>query len=246
MFLPILAYFTLPHWIKGKVLCTLEYRGILKSADISKYERILFVIAHPDDLEFLCGGTVHKFAESGKRVFLAVFTTGGWEKYMPAFLSKYIVNKRRVEQLRAAEIAGIEEVIFFDHPDGNLNDDKKVVSQMEGLLNTLKPDAIFTFDPHSWLKFCHPDHKAVGKAVIKALQNGKLRNSDLYLFSTRKPNLIIDITDTFPRKWKTLQVYSNFRLISPIIRTLQEGIAGGYGALIEVKYGEGYRKIENI
>ncbi|MCX5679173.1 MAG: PIG-L family deacetylase [Candidatus Omnitrophica bacterium] len=64
---------------------------------------ILAIGAHPDDIEFGCGGTLLKYSSSGHRVFLLVLTKGGFGGD-PDVRSK--------EQKEAALFLGAKEVFW--------------------------------------------------------------------------------------------------------------------------------------
>ena len=85
----------------------------------------LVIVAHPDDAEFGCGGTIAKWASEGWDVYIAITTDasgGGADDATDvgpeARLA--ITNRRKTEQRAAAKILGVREVVFLDYPDGRL------------------------------------------------------------------------------------------------------------------------------
>lgn len=81
---------------------------------------ILAISAHPDDIEFACGGTMFKFAEKGYDIYLVVATNGenGFKiSYKPRTER---VRIRHLEQLKAAKILGVKNVFFLNYRDGYL------------------------------------------------------------------------------------------------------------------------------
>ena len=83
--------------------------------------RALAVGAHPDDVEFGCGGTLAKWAANGCEIFHLVCTDGSKGTWDPAHDPAELVVTRRNEQ-RAASVAlgGKGEVVFLGWPDGEL------------------------------------------------------------------------------------------------------------------------------
>src|ERR1039457_373954 len=83
--------------------------------------RALAIAAHPDDVEFGCGGTLAKWAANGCEIFHLVCTDGSKGTWDPAHDPAELVVTRRSEQ-RAASMAlgGKGEVIFLGWPDGEL------------------------------------------------------------------------------------------------------------------------------
>lgn len=243
-----LFYFLMPSLVKSRIAdMELSKRDYLTADDLPSHQKILFVTAHQDDLEFLCGGTVPILIDRGNTIYLAVLTTGGRELYwfMPRFLSRRFTDQRRAEQLKAARANKVKEVFFYDHPDGGLKVDDRSKKEIADLIDRLKPNVVFAFDDEGWRGYNHPDHKTSSQIVREVLKDhSRGSNPRLYLFSTGKPDLIVDITNTFEHKWEVLQIYGDFRgWRKRLIRQLQEAMAERYGRAISVKYGEGYRLV---
>lgn len=245
----IVFYFFLPRFVKSRITeSPLPDRAYLTADDLPKDQTVLFVTAHQDDLEFLCGGTVPILTKRGNTIYLAVMTTGGKELYwfMPGFLSKRFTKQRRAEQLEAAEANKVKEVFFYNHADGGLKVTDQSEQEVADLIDKIKPNAVFAFDDEGWRGYNHPDHKASGRITQAVLKNRSgEHNPVLYLFSAGRPDLIVDITTNFEHKMKVLQIYSDFRgWRSRLIRRLQEAMAERYGKAIGVKYGEGYKIVD--
>ena len=89
---------------------------------MAKTAYALVVTPHPDDAEFGIAGTVARWAKEGKDVVYAVCTNGDKGtsdvKMKPEILAKI----REQEQLDAAKVLGVREVIFLRHPDQGLED----------------------------------------------------------------------------------------------------------------------------
>ena len=83
---------------------------------------ILIVTPHPDDAEGGAGGTIAKWTREGKRVVLVVCTNGDKGTSDKALKPEKLAAIREKEQLDAAEVLGLEEVVFLRFPDQNLED----------------------------------------------------------------------------------------------------------------------------
>ena len=81
--------------------------------------RILAIGAHPDDIEYGCGGTLFRYVRNGHKVHLLVMTYG--EKG-----GKH--NTRREEQLRSAQLLGVEKVLWGDYCEHTLHFATKILS----------------------------------------------------------------------------------------------------------------------
>ena len=79
--------------------------------------KVLAIGAHPDDIEFGCGGTLIKFSERGHDVFLMVMTEG--QAGAPG-------STRNREQLISKEILGAKDVFWGGYEDTLLMVNKEV------------------------------------------------------------------------------------------------------------------------
>ena len=135
-----------------------------------EFERALVVFAHPDDAEFLCGGTIAKWVMEGTEVRYVCATDGsaGWNG--PERDRAEISEIRRREMRDAADALGVSDVRFLDFVDGSLQVDLDLRRAISREVRRARPDVIVTFDPS--VRFVrqgyvnHPDHRAVGDAVL--------------------------------------------------------------------------------
>ncbi len=79
----------------------------------------LVIMAHPDDPELACGGTVARWAEYDEVSYIIVSCgeKGTWQKHDSPNKTAY---RREQEAKRAAKYLGVKKVIFLRHPDGNI------------------------------------------------------------------------------------------------------------------------------
>lgn len=129
---------------------------------------ILILAAHPDDTEFMAGGTIAKFVKDGYEVIEVIATNGerGSFEYGPGEL----IEIREKEAKEAARALGKKDVIFLRYSDGYLGDIPIIMlrEQFIRLIRRFKPSIVFTWD--HWAPFePHPDHRIVAQAVMEAL-----------------------------------------------------------------------------
>jgi LmbE family N-acetylglucosaminyl deacetylase len=135
-----------------------------------EYERALVVFAHPDDAEFLCGGTVAKWTGEGTEVRYVCATDGsaGWNG--PDLTRAQISEIREREMREAADVLGVADVTFLRYADGTLEPNLELRRAITREVRRARPDVIVTFDPSVlWAGrryINHPDHRAVGEAVL--------------------------------------------------------------------------------
>lgn len=175
---------------------------------------ILFVLAHPDDADFISGGTVARLVEEGKDVHYLVVTRGD-AGGNPA--------RREQEQHCAAELLGVKTVTFLDgYADGEIEPTISLRREIAFIVRKWRPDVVFTFDP--WKRYdMHPDHRAVGICTQDALVNASAQNfpeqfvdgmfphkvKHLYYFSTDKPNHWIEISNVIDRKIAAMRCHES-------------------------------------
>lgn len=201
--------------------------------DSYKGKVVLAIGAHPDDIEFGCGGTMAKLAAEGARLYFAVATDGNRGSRQHEFEKSALVASRKQEQQVAAKLLGASEVIFLDEEDGNLMADLSFKEKVVRLVRRIKPDMIFTHDPQWYYRqnedgtasVNHNDHRACGVAVLdtvyplaRDLQSfpdhaveGLLPHitPELYLWTFDQPGFAFDITDHIESKIASIAAHKS-------------------------------------
>ncbi len=129
---------------------------------------VLVVTPHPDDFEFGCAGIVTKWIKEGSRAILVVATNGDKGTDDPEMTSEKLAAIRREEQLDAARVLGLSEVVFLDYPDGGLEDSTEFRGKLVRNLRLYKPEAVFTTYPHRRSFYLHRDHRMAGQVTLDA------------------------------------------------------------------------------
>jgi LmbE family N-acetylglucosaminyl deacetylase len=158
---------------------------------------ILAIGAHPDDIEFGCGGTLIKYAQKGHRLFLQIMTDGALGA------GKAI---RIEEQIKSKAILGAEDIFWGGYEDTHLIVDIDLIGKIEKVIKKVKPDFIFCSYPED----THQDHRHLGQAVMSATRY--IRNVLFYEGPTTqnfKPHVFVDIFDTFEKKIAALQAHKS-------------------------------------
>jgi LmbE family N-acetylglucosaminyl deacetylase len=179
----------------------------------------LVVTAHPDDAEFSVAGTVARWVKEGRDVVYVVCTNGDKgtsdSDMKPAALAKI----REQEQLAAARVLGVREVIFLRHPDQGLEDTPEFRKQIVRLIRMYRPEVVATSDPYVRYLW-HRDHRIAGQVVLDAvfpyardvhaypdlllhgLKPHKVK--EVLLWAAEDVNYLSDISDTFDLKMAAL------------------------------------------
>lgn len=129
--------------------------------------RMLVVLAHPDDESFAVGGTLAKYAHEGIQVILLCATRG--EAGISGVAPEEAGKTRELELLRAAKYLGIE-VHFLDYQDGELSkaDPRELLEHIACWIDTVQPQVVLTFGPDGVSG--HPDHVTISNTVTQAVE----------------------------------------------------------------------------
>lgn len=136
-------------------------------------QRVLVILAHPDDPEFFCGGTLARWVAAGHQVRYCLLTCGDKGSDNRDLSSEELCAVRLDEQRAAAKVLGIEAVRFLEHEDGYLVADLNLRREITRILRQERPDILVTCDPTNLYvrqnSINHPDHRAAGQVVLDAL-----------------------------------------------------------------------------
>src|SRR2546425_5552945 len=95
-------------------------RKLFTGPDDRRIKRALCIVAHPDDIEFYCGGTVLKMTKHGVHVDFVVTTSGDKGTRNPNVPRDELAARREREQEAAAYILGVKRVRFLRQADAEL------------------------------------------------------------------------------------------------------------------------------
>ncbi|MCS7051808.1 MAG: PIG-L family deacetylase [Thermomicrobium sp.] len=196
--------------------------------------RVLVVVAHPDDMEIGCGGTVARWVDEGWTVALVVVTDGGGggpddaEDVSPE-ARRRISEIRKAEQHEGARILGVQSVAFLDYPDGRLEPTLDLRRDLVRVIRHFRPQILVIPSPdRNWspgyqVGRYHPDHLAVGQAALAAvypaagnawdfpelLAEGLRPHhvQEIWVINAPVLNHAVDITTTIERKLEALKAH---------------------------------------
>ena len=137
------------------------------------YRRGMVVVAHPDDAEFGCSGTVAKWCREGMEVVYVIVTDGSKGTSDREITPKQLSEMRHREQVAAGKVLGLKDVVFLGHPDAYLQPTLEVRRDIAREIRRYRPDILITLSPMRNLNINgylgHPDHLAVGEATLSAV-----------------------------------------------------------------------------
>ncbi|MDY6853807.1 MAG: PIG-L deacetylase family protein [Thermodesulfobacteriota bacterium] len=218
---------------------------------------IMAIMAHPDDAELGCGGTVAKWVKEGKEVRYVICTNGDKGSKDKDVSPHLLAETREDEQRKAAQVLGVKSVTFLRHRDGELEVTLAFRSELALLIRQYKPHIIVTHDP--WRPYLlHPDHRAVGYTTSDAVVASRdhlflpaQTNAgfdahsprEIYFTFPEKPDLFIDITDTLDLKLQALEKHQSQIEIHENWREMITAMARDFGKKGNIEYGEIFKRI---
>jgi len=194
-------------------------------------KRILVVGAHPDDIEFGCGGTLIELSKKGFLITMYVATKGEVGGNL----------KIRVkEQEKSARLIGAN-LLWGSFYDTKIINNKELIDEIEGVIRKVKPDFIFV----NFYDDTHQDHVSLSKATITAARY--VNNLLFYETPTSRnfsPNIFVDIGSVMAHKLKLIKMHvsqiSKTRVKNLLITESVKSTAIFRGYQARVKYAEGF------
>ena len=188
------------------------------------YKRALVVVAHPDDAEFGCGGTLAKLVREGMELGYVICTNGNKGSNDPEMTSDRLAIIRETEQRAACAAIGAKQVTFLGYGDGALEATVELIGKIVHEIRKFKPDIIFCQDP--WRsRHNHRDHRNAGQATFDAvypyardhlhfpeqLASGLETHKvvEIYTTMTEDPDVVIDISDSVQYKINALKEHKS-------------------------------------
>lgn len=182
--------------------------------DWRNVQRVLVIMAHPDDPDFICAGTVAHMAAQGIEVTYMILTNGDKGNHNPEITRNQLIAFRKIEQRNAAAFCGVKDVLFMGEEDGFLCPTRRLRKRVTREIRRIRPQLAIITDPDRYLVgdsyINHPDHRNAGlvalDAIFPAADNPMFypemadegyaphKINQLYVFGHGQPNLKIDIT----------------------------------------------------
>ncbi len=192
-------------------------------------ERAMVIMAHPDDPEFFCGGTVALWCAAGTEITYLILTNGNKGSDDPEMTPEKLAAIRRGEQQAAADVLGVNKIVFYDEPDGELQSTLELRKRVVAEIRRYKPKAIIAPDPMRYFftdrYINHADHRVAGEVAIDAVfpaARNRMYHPELldeglephtvkevHLTNPEQPNLWIDISEAFDTKIKAILCHSS-------------------------------------
>jgi LmbE family N-acetylglucosaminyl deacetylase len=176
----------------------------------------MVVVAHADDAEFGCSGTVAKLCAEGWEMVYVMCTDGSKGSSDREVTEAELAATRREEQVNAGKVLGLKDVVFLDYPDSYLQPTLDLRKDIAREIRRHKPDIVICQYPMRNLDggfgVGHPDHLAAGEAALSAvfptardhmtfpdlLEDGfePHKVAEVWIMGHPEPDVYIDITES--------------------------------------------------
>lgn len=221
--------------------------------------RALVLVAHPDDVESWCAGTVARLVAGGAVVSLVVCTSGEKGTADRTVRPADLAARREAEQREAARRLGVHEVVFLHHPDGELQETLALRGGLTRQIRRSRPDLVITHDPLPAYRL-HPDHRVVGRVTLDAiyptardhlfhpehLAEGLETHAvvEAWLFATEQPDHYVDIAATFERKVAARLAHASQHSDAPRLRKSFQRRAAETGRAAGLALAEAFKIVD--
>ena len=197
---------------------------------------VMFVGAHPDDIELGAGGALVKHLRKGDKVVYVVLSKGerGGDP-----------REREREVREVINYLGISNYFLFSFPDTRFYEKFiEIKDVLEDLIERFKPDRIYT---HS-LSDSHQDHRTTAEAVRVAGRRVKqiLSFWAPQTYNNFHPSYFIDISEFIEEKIRILEMFKSQSHKDFLKKETILGINKYYGFMNGVDYAEGFEIIRFI
>ncbi|PSL00645.1 LmbE family N-acetylglucosaminyl deacetylase [Murinocardiopsis flavida] len=234
-------------------------------SDTDGVARALVVMAHPDDIDFGCAGTVAQWTDSGTDVSYLLVTDGDAGGDDRIGTGVEMAELRRTEQRKAADVVGVHDVRFLGYPDGRVLPSLELRRDIARVIRQVRPQRmVIPSTERVWahIGVSHPDHLATGEASINAVYPDA-RNPhahpelgdeglpawtvpEVWIAGGPAPDHFVDITAGIDRKIAALACHaSQIPDIDALAVHLREHLAtmATQGGLPEGRYAESFQVI---
>ena len=148
---------------------------------------IALIMAHPDDADIYCGGSIAAWRSMGATVTILIATDGskGGD-----FDPEELAQLRSKEATAAATVLDVN-LIQLNFPDGELSQSEEFASRLTTEILCLQPNLLVAHAPNDY----HADHRAVSAgALIAASFRAPVLWVDPMMGNDFLPNYYVEIT----------------------------------------------------
>lgn len=195
--------------------------------------RILALGAHPDDIEYGCGGTFIKFARRGEEIYFMVLTKGEFGGD---------AEVRQKEQEEAMKFMGVKKIFWAGYKDTELPNERIIISDIDSVISEINPREVYV----NYIDDIHQDHRTLAECTLAATRYvRRVFFYEDYTSVNFEPDIFVDIENVVEEKQELIKIYSSQVVkVYPTKLDMVESvkaIANFRGFQGKVKYAEGFK-----
>ncbi len=229
----------------------------------AEYRRGMVVVAHADDAEWGCSGTVARWCAEGWEVVYVLCTDGSKGSDDPEITSEELVKIRQQEQLNAGNVLGLHNVVFLGYEDSLLQPTLDLRRDIAREIRRYRSDVLICMGPTRRFTgngyIGHPDHFASGEAALSAvfptardrltfpelLQEGlephKVR--EVWIMEHDNADQYVDVTDYIETSIAALQQHKSQVTAEEADKYMRQW-RSRVGEKVGFKYAEGFKRFK--
>ena len=224
--------------------------------------KILVIVAHPDDEILGVGATIKKHIENGDECYALILGEGVTSRYS----NRELHDKNKVTELqsniyKSASIIGFKEIYTENLKDNRFDsyDLLDIIKIVESYIDSIKPNIVYT---HHYSDI-NIDHKITFEAVITSTRPISKESivNEIYCFETVsstewnfkkddyfKPNYFVNVSSTINSKLEAMKMYKDELRDYPHPRSLEnlKYTARKWGSVIGCEYAEAFEVVRII
>lgn len=214
-------------------------------------KNVLAIGAHPDDIEFGCGGTLYKHKKDGDYVHYLCMTS---TESIDGTTDKVIRTQSQLknETLKSAEILGCDDISFLDFKDLHIPFSFKSISSIEKIIKKFNINTIYTH----WAGDANQDHIATFKSTVAAARYVPnvycYEQIPIARMTENQMNVdyYVDITMTFDEKIKASMCHESqivkYKKVNFDIKDNLEILAKFRGIQARCEYAEAFKILKMV
>lgn len=190
---------------------------------VEEINKVLVIVAHPDDIDYGCAGTIAWLTAQKVEVSYCLVTSGDAGGDNDGLSSNQRSELREKEQRNAGKIVGVDKIHFLRQSDGSVEANLDLREKITRVIRKEKPDLVITQSPqrrYDRIYASHPDHLATGEATFCAVYpDARNPNAfthlldedclphlvpNIWVMADENPDTFIDITELFEKKIEAL------------------------------------------